>query len=335
MDEDLAIQNHMNKLLGICIPTYNRADALRECLNSFIPWAKSNSFPIFIVDDCSTDDTENVILEARENYKDIIYYKNEKNIGMYLNILKVISVSDTKFVWLLGDDDLIINKNLNDILQYINSDYDFVVLNSVTYDPTMSVVLSEKVIDCDKNSVYLPGFHEKLLVDLSLWAYHGYMSAMIAKKEIFIGETAPYFNEDFPYFKNNWIPLIMFYRGIVGKKGIFRCEPLIKNRGDNRISRQTFWERSVIGHIRALESLREFGYSDSTLKEAVGLNFSQTIYFSTKAKQVSKDTILYNSYVKQSKIIKLNFKIITYFFDRVPYKLFKFVLKTFKKFKKK
>ena len=50
-------------LLSICIPTYNRAELLRQCLESII--SESNVFTdkveVIVSNNCSTDKTEEII----------------------------------------------------------------------------------------------------------------------------------------------------------------------------------------------------------------------------------------------------------------------------------
>ena len=64
--------------VSIIIPTYNRADLISKSINSVLNQTFKD-FEIVIVDDGSTDDTENII----EGFNDsrIKYIKNEKNIG--------------------------------------------------------------------------------------------------------------------------------------------------------------------------------------------------------------------------------------------------------------
>lgn len=60
--------------LIILIPAYNELDNLKKILN--------NEFNFFIVDDCSTDGTEEFL--AKNNFK---YIKNKKNLGYEKTIL--------------------------------------------------------------------------------------------------------------------------------------------------------------------------------------------------------------------------------------------------------
>lgn len=323
----------LGKLLSICIPTYNRGEYLHECLNSLIPWVKDKGLPIYVVDDCSTDCTAKVVSDAQEAYGGIHYKRNSQNLGIYLNTLKVVSSSETEYVWLLGDDDRVITDDLDTILEYIEQGFEYIVLNSVAYNSSMDIVKKLKIIKCDDDIEYGRGTHEKLLCDLSTWAYHGFMSSMIARKEILINDDVPYSQKSFTYYKNNWLPLIMFYRGIVGKRGIFKCKPSVENRADNRYLKKTFWELSIIGRIKALESLKNNGYSKTVLRRAIGLGTTDIAYFAVNSRIVNKELTLCNKYVRASEIINIRFKILTFFIDHIPHMFLGFASEMMEKVK--
>lgn len=117
--------------ISICIPTYNRAVHLTNCLQSIIS-NKSKSeieFQVCVSDNCSTDETEDVVRRA-QNHLDIKYYKNESNLGVTKNILNVVGVADGEFIWLIGDDDLLLpfalEKISNLICKYKDIDYFYI-----------------------------------------------------------------------------------------------------------------------------------------------------------------------------------------------------------------
>jgi len=123
--------------LSICIPTYNRPNQLPNCLESiYIAQRKSN----FKVNVCISDNNSNYnINQIVEKYKkklDISVNVNKKNIGYQLNLLKAISLSDSEYIWAIGDDDLITPDSLL-ILEklFINyQDVDFFYVNSYHLD---------------------------------------------------------------------------------------------------------------------------------------------------------------------------------------------------------
>ena len=69
------------RLLSICIPTYNRSAYLRKCLESITGQEGfDDEVEVVISDNCSTDDTESVGMEFDSKYPNVHYYRNEDNI---------------------------------------------------------------------------------------------------------------------------------------------------------------------------------------------------------------------------------------------------------------
>ena len=119
--------------LSICIPTYNRCNYLANCLHSIA--ANTNyskeDIQICISDNCSTDETEVVVRHAQEKI-DIVYSKNERNIGLSGNFINVVNMADGEYVWIIGDDDLLLSKTLQEINEIIdqNNGVDYFYINS-------------------------------------------------------------------------------------------------------------------------------------------------------------------------------------------------------------
>lgn len=70
-------------LLGICIPTYNRVEYLKKSIESIVcqDEFRNGNVEIVIADNASTDGTDAMIAEYVKRYDNILYYRNEKNIG--------------------------------------------------------------------------------------------------------------------------------------------------------------------------------------------------------------------------------------------------------------
>ena len=91
-------------LVSICIPTYNNARFLRECLDSIVNQTYQNK-EIIIVDNASTDETKKIVKEYVEKYK-IKYYRNEKNIGGEANFTRCIELAQGEFIAIYHSDDI-------------------------------------------------------------------------------------------------------------------------------------------------------------------------------------------------------------------------------------
>lgn len=124
-------QYQHNNLLSICIPTYNRCEKLKECLSAIIPKVREYNICFFISDNASTDNTELVVKEMQTQYPYIIYSRNIQNIGACRNFERVLKLSDTRYRWLMGDDDIIEEEKINRLMEELRIDnqYAMIVLN--------------------------------------------------------------------------------------------------------------------------------------------------------------------------------------------------------------
>ena len=109
----------INLLLSICIPTYNRAKYLRRAIASCIYECKKYGVRIYIQNNASTDCTEDVVREFDE---DIIEYEcNDHNVGAVKNVNKLIDKANSKYVFMLTDDDYLLPGAIKLILDFIQS----------------------------------------------------------------------------------------------------------------------------------------------------------------------------------------------------------------------
>lgn len=110
-------------LLSICIPTYNRADVLKQCMEAMVrhELMKTGNIEIVVCDNASTDETE-VVMQAYKDLAYVKYIRNEENIGVRYNTLKVVDCATGTFRKLLNDYSLFTEEGL----QYL---YEEVVAN--------------------------------------------------------------------------------------------------------------------------------------------------------------------------------------------------------------
>ncbi|BAY76990.1 glycosyl transferase family protein [Nostoc linckia NIES-25] len=99
----------MPKLLTIAIPTYNRAVLLDKQLAWVAQAIKGfeDECEILVSDNCSTDNTQEVIKKWQTTLSKIAFKsnKNSTNLGVVKNIMYCLSSATTKYVWTIGDDD--------------------------------------------------------------------------------------------------------------------------------------------------------------------------------------------------------------------------------------
>ena len=119
-------------LLSICIPTFNRPKSLNNCLNSIAKQNIKKNFEVCISDNCSKNDIKKIIKSYKNKFR-IVYKRNKKNIGFAMNVLKVSEMAKGRFIWFLGDDDMIMENALGFLLKKISqheNKVDFFWINS-------------------------------------------------------------------------------------------------------------------------------------------------------------------------------------------------------------
>lgn len=113
-----------NKLLTICIPTYKRAKELDYSLSCFereLKTVDASLLEFSISDNCSPDNTGEVVGKYIKKGLPIIYSRNDTNIGPDNNFLKCFYAAKSKYLWLLGDDDYLLEGKLKVILDILQT----------------------------------------------------------------------------------------------------------------------------------------------------------------------------------------------------------------------
>lgn len=116
--------------LTIAVPTYNRSSNLALLLGVLAHELVSEpSVELIISDNCSPDDTPNVVEQFIQAGLRCRYIRNAHNIGPDLNFLQCFNSATGDFVWIFGDDDILLPGSIATILGLIDGqDIDLVYL---------------------------------------------------------------------------------------------------------------------------------------------------------------------------------------------------------------
>lgn len=142
-----------NKLLSILIPTYNRADFLDYSLSAHLPLVREYNVQIFIFDNASTDNTEEVVLKWQKEYPYIIYHRHNDNIGGVGNFEFSLQYPSTEYVWMLGDTYQIASQTIETVLHILKQEdtkLDAIVLNLDGKLSNVSMVYQDKNVLLNK-----------------------------------------------------------------------------------------------------------------------------------------------------------------------------------------
>lgn len=124
--------------LSICIPTFNRLHYLRELLEILLPQAESNGVEVCVSDNNSNDGTAEFLIGISETYPSLRYVINSKNIGIDKNMLAVISMGIGRYIYPIGDDDILPEDSLHKILLEIEKGGDVLILNGWHTNPDLN-----------------------------------------------------------------------------------------------------------------------------------------------------------------------------------------------------
>lgn len=120
------------KTLAVLLPTYNAAHFLNEAIDSILEQTFTD-FELFIMDDCSTDNTKTVV----ESYTDsrINYIKNSENLGLSATLNKGIKMLAPKyrFIARMDADDWSFPNRFKKQISFLESNSDVVMCGTQGY----------------------------------------------------------------------------------------------------------------------------------------------------------------------------------------------------------
>lgn len=224
-------------LLSICIPTYNRAAYLPICLDSIVNEYKTSNellelTEIVIADNASTDDTANIVKEYQKKYPNIIYFRNERNLGFDRSFTRLMERATGKYCLSIGDDDAFFEGAIPKIVKMLKTStvpfyglncwgYDAELKNPVLPHPNLTI---SKDIHSKTLSVYVHSIKRYtnligVFVGLSTQLYLREPWVKYEGKEKFFDTLAVYMYINLINFKNEPFTII--------------AEPFVKTRSSN------------------------------------------------------------------------------------------------------
>lgn len=120
----------MSAILTIAVPTYNRPEQLKTLLASLMPQLTSRTV-LQILDNASDVPVENVLdnWESLSTPPRLEVIRHPVNIGGAANLLRCYEVCRTPWLWIIGDDDVVLEGAIDRVLTAIDSTPDAVLVN--------------------------------------------------------------------------------------------------------------------------------------------------------------------------------------------------------------
>ena len=118
--------------ISVCLSALNMENYIEKNLLSILNQSFQN-FEIIIVNDFSTDDTENIINNIQLEDDRIKLISHNKNLGVYRSRIESILNSKSEYVLLMDPDDMYLNENLFQDLYNINKKNNFDIIEFSVY----------------------------------------------------------------------------------------------------------------------------------------------------------------------------------------------------------
>lgn len=197
-------------LLTIAIPTYNRVKYLDELLTAIT--AQFEEFPdlamdvqVLVIDNASTDRTREILNQYCAQHPYVHVHRNGRNIGGDCNFIECVEKSHGDYVWLFGDDDLLMPKAIRRSVGIIK-----------THKPSLIVTSS-----CLFQSRYFDSYRSAssyaLKQDWVFPVHHTLISYNIFARDIFNTRIAR------EKLKTNYGHMYALIDGLKKRTGVFIC----------------------------------------------------------------------------------------------------------------
>jgi len=264
----------MKSSIAISYTTYNRPQILKNNIFIILPVLIKYNIPLYISDDSSNNDTENLIFEIKNIYNNIFYNRNTIRLGHDLNFFKAITTPKEDYVWYLGDSIYFHVNKFELIYNNLNSNFDLIFINSIHPNTNIYEVTNKK--DFFINSIWyltlsgscIYGRNSRMFnvntINISEWSNFVQLGQIInyslnnKVKLLWIGEPIINSNNNKKsYWQKNILEVFIFdwYNFIFYFNNFFNNDEIIKIIKSHAIKKKLFTLKSII-YIRSLNGLR-------------------------------------------------------------------------------
>lgn len=121
--------------VSVVMPVYNGEDYLREAIDSILNQTFTD-FEFIIINDCSIDATEDIILSYHDSR--IVYLRNNQNFGVALSLNRGLDSAKGRYIARLDADDIARPERLRTQVEYMDKhpEVDVLATSSQSFDET-------------------------------------------------------------------------------------------------------------------------------------------------------------------------------------------------------
>lgn len=104
----------MNQCVSVIVPSHNRANVLCKTIPTYL---QDGVAELILIDDASTDTTQDVVKDLMKQYPQIRYYRNEKNLRQTGSKNRALKYVTQPYVYFGDDDSILIPGSISYLLK--------------------------------------------------------------------------------------------------------------------------------------------------------------------------------------------------------------------------
>lgn len=120
--------HYVPPLVSILLPVYNGSRYIRETINSLLNQTYYD-FELIIVDDCSTDNTAEIVASFTDER--IVYRRNEKNRRIVYTLNRALDISKGSYCARIDADDIALPTRLEEQVNFLENRREYAMVDTV------------------------------------------------------------------------------------------------------------------------------------------------------------------------------------------------------------
>lgn len=309
-----------NSLLTIVVPTANRQDYLPQTITNLVYETKHSQqlVPIIIADNANEVAITLELLGLENFTENVSIFRFHDRVGIEESIVRSSLIAETPYVWIFGDDDLIIEGCFTQIYKtLVENKPDYLYLNRYIISHNL------KNIEGTEHNVELPTIASNITGKEAIVKFHhhaGFITSLITKTGLF-KDYEPDFKNRFSGFSF----LASLYMKTLNGKISYISHPVLFQRRSKSLWKKLWFKYWLVSIPSLFLLLDEKGVDGSY--QAVMKDVNRTAIYTSivaKASGVRSDDNVWNDALQyQVKVNKWGITIVRYMLTE---KLAKYIL---------
>ncbi|MBH19486.1 MAG: hypothetical protein CL851_03575 [Crocinitomicaceae bacterium] len=219
-----------SSLVSVISSVYNGETTIGKAIDSILNQTYKE-LELLILDDCSTDNTYEILLEYKKKYSNVRVFRNHSNIGLTKSLNIIIPQSKGDILFRQDADDISCESRLQEQLDLMN-------LKNLDFCTTRAKIMG--------SSKKIPGISHYLYKKLLIKYKNPFIHGTLAIKKNVIDDIGLY-NEDFYYSQDYKLfkdLLLSGYKYKVINKELYELN-MMNNISKNKMSEQSYYANCV------------------------------------------------------------------------------------------